>query len=59
MSNLMTKVTEQRAVRLMHRAATLLALYIVSFVQGERDEPVIVPVITSDRPCWPVARKSK
>src|ERR1700683_3265439 len=42
-SDLMTEVTEQRAVRLMHRAATLLALYIVSLVQGECDEPVVVP----------------
>jgi hypothetical protein len=42
-SDLMTEVTEQRTVRLMHRAAAPLALYIVSLVQGERDEPVVVP----------------
>src|ERR1700683_1639904 len=42
-SDLMTEVTEQRAVRLMHRAAALLALDIVSFVQSERNESVFVP----------------
>ena len=42
MSDLMTKVTKQRAIRLTHRVSAVFALDIIGFRECDRDDAVLV-----------------